>query len=159
MFWRLRSLMLGIILGLLFSPGTGAENRRRAWIWLQGKAGETAPKVQTQLQQVANKGAAVASQTLDQARQQVGPITQRAQETLSNVGQTAQQKIGQATKPGSSPTDETAEHLSAPPSVGIGPMPTPGPTVGPSAAQAEQSARTTLREVDPAEGQTGGPKQ
>src|SRR6185437_3724934 len=65
MFWRLRSLMLGIILGLLFSPGTGTENRRRFWLWLQGAAGQAAPKVQTQLQQVATKGSAVASQTLD----------------------------------------------------------------------------------------------
>jgi hypothetical protein len=159
MFWRLRSLMLGIILGLLFSPGTGTENRRRFWLWLQGAAGQAAPKVQTQLQQVATKGSAVASQTLDQARQQVAPITQLAQEKLSTAGQTAQQKIGQVTSQATSRLGGSAPPSSPPQATGSNPPPTAAtpstppaagspltgasaPTAGASATGAEAGTKT-----------------
>lgn len=171
MFWRLRSLMLGIILGLLFSPGTGMENRRRFWLWLQGAAGGAAPKVQTQLQQVATKGSAVASQTLDQARQQVAPITQLAQEKLSTAGQTAQQKIGQVTSQATSRLGGSAAPGSPPPATGPSqspatpPSPSPstspsqGPTANPTVAATDQHPKTVVREPDSSANKTEPPKQ
>jgi hypothetical protein len=158
MLWRLKSLMLGVILGLLFSPGTGMENRRRLWLWLQGAAGQAAPKVQTQLQQVATKGATVASQTLDQARQQVAPITQRAQETLSTAGQAAQQKIGQVTSQATSRFGDAAAPVSPPPVTGASPAPVTAPTPDATVTGVEQNAKTVVA-ANRAGDQTDGQKQ
>jgi len=163
--------MLGIILGLLFSPGTGTENRRRFWLWLQGAAGQAAPKVQTQLQQVATKGSAVASQTLDQARQQVAPIAQRAQETLSTASQTAQEKIGQVTKQAMSRPGDGPAQGSPPPATGASPSPaTPpspspstshsqGPTANPTVAATDQHPKAVVHEPDSSANKTEPPKQ
>jgi hypothetical protein len=156
MLWRLRSLMLGIILGLLFSPGTGMENRRRFWLWLQGAAGQAAPKVQTQLQQVAAKGSAVASQTLDQARQQVAPVTQRAQEKLSAVGQTAQKRVGQVTSQAASRPGGDAEPGSPPPSTGSNPTPATG--TAPTPAAPIPAASATAAAAGPKTEMAAGPK-
>lgn len=174
MLWRLKSLVLGFVLGLLFSPGSGVENRRRLWLWLQGKAEETAPRVQAQLQQAATKGATAASQTLDQARQQVAPMTHRAQEAAGAVRQNAQQQLGQATQQVSSkfgsivgqartvvpaaPAASQSGPTNAQDTPG-NPVPTTWETPGSGLTAAEASPKNTLREVDRAEAEAEQRKQ
>ena len=178
MFWRLRSLILGVILGLLFSPGTGAENRRRLWTWLQGKAGETAPKVQSHLQHVAAQGTAVAGQTLDQARQQAGPMAQRAQEAIGNAGQAAQQQFGQMAQEVTSRAGDVANQVrsqvpgaahhaqetAAKAADALGTAVTQikeqaATTARRGLTTAEQDPKNVLREVDRAEAEVEGQKQ
>jgi gas vesicle protein len=86
MLWRLRTVLLGLIVGLLISPGTGEENRRRFWLWLRGRLEEAQPVIEARMHDVTTQGRTVAEQSVAQARQQVTPLIQTAQAKLGEVG-------------------------------------------------------------------------
>jgi gas vesicle protein len=46
---------LGAAVGLVYSPSTGIENRKRLVSWASGRATELRDKVQAQAQQLGNK--------------------------------------------------------------------------------------------------------
>jgi len=86
---------------LVFSPGTGEENRRRLQQWVQSRLSQAQGQVQTKAGELQNKAQQAASQGADWATARATEVRDKAQDVAKSASETAQGVVNKESNSGS----------------------------------------------------------